>query len=347
MNSEIASLIYILTIGLVFIFIYSIIIKFIRPVVFFFAKPFFWINKFVWIINNPLRWYWKNPEKGSSRGFFVVISLTGISILWWIISYIITTPLRIILAIYYNIILFLSVSITDNIEEFVNPKIGKLKYKKGIAYLFHYLITLPFRFIKFLFHSFFYLLDSFLMAGVSIVFPTLTMFHGTKFKQAGSKITQTGNWLVGAGNYTGTGIYFGIEEETAKHYAPKGPDSSIIIARVSLSLCKTIATLKKEERQLLGEDGEQLAINVKGLYASVEHWRAGFFKDSGWWEYCILKPKKMGQYINSWRLRPVAIIKDGSIVRIYGGFSHYCKHPPSIIAGIVSWYIIAIIFNTL
>lgn len=301
MKIETIDLILILISIISFIFIYSIIIKFIRPIVFFLAKPFFWTNKLVWIINNPLRFRWKNPEKGTSRGFFVVISLTGISILWWIFSYIITTPLRIILALYYDIILFLTVSITDNIEEFVNPKIGKLKYKKGIAYLFYYLITLPFRFIKFLFHSFFYLLDSFLMAGVSIVFPTLTMFHGTKFKEAGSKITQTGNWLVGTGDYTGTGIYFGIKEETAKHYAPTGPNSSIIIARVSLSLCKTIATLKKEERQLLGggEDGEQLAINVKGLYSSVEHWRTGFFKGKGRWEYCLLKPKKMGQYINS------------------------------------------------
>ncbi len=316
------------------IFTYALVIKFIRPLVFIFEKPFFFINLVVWFFSNPMRYFWKNREESFSRGVFVLITLTGISLVWWIVFYIISLPLRFLLALYYDVVLFLTTSIMDNIEEFVNPKIGKIKYKRGCQYILSYALTLPIRFIKFLFHSFFYLLDSFLMLGVSIVFPTLTLFHGTTFRKAGTKITQSGYWKVGTGNYAGTGVYFGIRQKTAKHYAPSGEDASIVMARVTLSFCKTIATLKKEERELVGSEGEELAKRVQGFYATTEHWR-----NSGWWEYCLLQPNKMKEFIKSWRIRPVALINDGHIIRTYGGFSHYCKGG-GLVAGGLSWLVL-------
>ena len=165
------------------------------------------------------------------------------------------------------------------------------------------------------------------MIGISILFPTYTMYHGTSFNTAGSKITQSGKWYVGSGNYVGTGIYFGINQKTANHYAPSDEDKAIIISRVTLILCKTIATMKKDHRDMVG-DGESLANEIKGIYSSIEHWRSSF---GGWWEYCVLQPNKMGKYIKSWRLRPVGITKNNKVIRLYGGFSHYCLHVPSII----------------
>jgi len=204
-----------------------------------------------------------------------------------------------------------------------------------------YVFTLPFRFIKMIFKSGLYVFDSILMFAVSVVFPTLTMFHGTSFRSAGTKVTQSGQWYVGAGNYAGTGIYFGIQTKTAHHYAPSGDDKSIILARVSLSFCKTIATLSKGKRELigLGESGEQLSQQVAGFYSSVEHWR-----DMGWWEYCILKPGKRGEFISSWRIRPVALVRNDTVVRTYGGFSHYCLGT-GMIAGGVSWFAILIVLG--
>ncbi|NVK30115.1 MAG: hypothetical protein HWE20_03865 [Gammaproteobacteria bacterium] len=319
-----------------FVFLaYRLTVSITRPLIFMFEGVFFFLNQILWFFTNPLRMFWKNRQSGTSRGVFLLTTMTGISVVWWFLIYIISTPIRIVLALYYDVVLFLVVSITDNVEELFDPKIGSLKYKTGLKYFFLYVLTTPWRFIKFLAKSFFYLLDSFLFLGISIVFPTLTMLHGTKFREAGTKITQSGTWLVGQGNYAGTGIYFGINEKTAKHYAPKGSDNSVIVSRVTLSFTKTIATLEKDERDLvgLGSSGEDLAKRVKGFYSSVEHWR----EDLGWWEYCLLKPGKMGSFINSWRLRPVALINDGKIVRTYGGFAHYCSHISNVLMGLASW----------
>ena len=78
-----------------------------------------------------------------------------------------------------------------------------------------------------------------------------TMYHGTSFDEAATKISQSGKWYVGSGNYVGTGIYFGIAESTAKHYAPSGKDRGIIMSRVTLIFCKTVSTMKKYGNTLL------------------------------------------------------------------------------------------------
>ena len=287
-------------------------------------------------MSNPLRYYWKDTKKGGSRGVWLVLSATGIGFLWWFFIYVVSFPLRLVIAIYYDVILYLTVSISDNIDELLIPKLGKIKYKKGVSYIAYYLITTPFRLVKFALSNIFYFLDSFLMLGVSLAFPTYTMYHGTKFDEAATKISQSGKWFVGDGNYVGTGIYFGIAESTAKHYAPTGQDMGIIISRVTLTFCKTVSTMKKDHREMVG-DGEVLAQQTKGIFRSIEHWREG---SPGWWEYCILKPKLMRKFIKSWRLRPVAITKNGAITRLYGGFSHYSLHVPSVIAGLFSWWFI-------
>ncbi len=77
------------------------------------------------------------------------------------------------------------------------------------------------------------------------------MLHGTEFREADTKITQSGDWKIGEGNYAGTGVYFGLSSRTAKHYAPDSSDNSMILARVTLTFCKTIATLNESEHDLV------------------------------------------------------------------------------------------------
>ncbi len=313
-----------------------IITGILRPLVFAVEPVFGIINYLQWVIVNPLRVFWKTIHNNKPRGFFLALSFTGISIIWFILTYFITIPLRIVTAIYYDIILFSAVSFSDNIQEFVNPKRGKIGHTKGYKYLLLYIGTLPYRFVVMSIDTGLYIADSILMFGVSVIFPTLTMLHGTSFREAGTKITQSGDWFVGHGNYAGTGIYFGLNKKTANHYAPSGVNKSIIIARVTLTFTKTMATLKEEDRKLvgLGGKGENLARKVKGLYSSVEHWR-----EMGWWEYCLLYPGKRGKYISSWRIRPVALVNNDKIVRTYGGFSHY-SIGSGLLAGMFAWTII-------
>lgn len=314
----------------------------LRPLIFSFEFIFRFLNWINWFISNPFRFLLKNTGSSAPRGIFLALALSGVSLIWWLFAYIITTPIRFINAVYYDIVLFSAVTMSDSIQELMNPKRGRLGHIKGIKFLLLYLVSLPFNFIKMIVNSALYVADSLLMFGVSVVFPTLTMLHGTKFKEAGTKIAQSGDWLVGSGNYAGTGIYFGLNTKVAEYYAPAGENMSIVVVRVSLSFCKTIATLGKEKRELvgLGSSGEELAVTVKGLYSSVEHWR----KDGNWWEYCILKPNKMGSFVNSWRIRPVALIKNGKISRIYSGLSHYSMGF-GLVAGAFSWFLILVVFN--
>lgn len=188
-------------------------------------------------------------------------------------------------------------------------------------------------------------MDSVLMLAVSVVFSTLTMRHGTKFKEAGSKIAQTGGWLAGSGNYAGTGIYFGMTDRVAKHYAPGGENAGFVMVRVTLTFCKTLSALPKNKRNVgLGDTGERLAQNISKslIFSSVEHYRV----DGGWWEYCIIQAEKMDSYVSSWRIRPVALIREGKITRTYGGFAHYSASS-GLVAGAVSWVYILLILSYL
>lgn len=324
-------------------FVCIFIAAFIRPLVFVFEPLFQFLNLVLWVLQNPLRWAQKDIKSGFSRGIFLTVTLTGLSLIWFVIIYIVTVPIRVILALYYDVILYISVSLADSLQELVHPKTKGFRNMRGFKYLFRYTWTLPIRFFQFILNGGAYILDSFLMLGVSIAFPTLTMKHGTKFEEAGSKIAQSKKWLVGEGNYAGTGIYFGLNNKTAKHYAPKSSDSGIVMVRVTLSFCKNLSALSKAKRQVgLGSTGEQLTEDVSTLYQTVEHYRV----DHGWWEYCLLRKGQMKEYTSSWRIRPVAIMREGKITRLYGGFGHYSTGG-GLIAGAISWAWLVYLFSLL
>ena len=318
-------------------FVCIFIAAIIRPVVFMFEPLFQGLNLLLWFLQNPLRWAQKNRNSSLSRGIFLTVTLTGLSIVWFVVIYIVTIPLRVVLALYYDVILYISTSLADGLQEFVSPKAKGFRHISGFKYLFRYIWTLPFRFVSFLIHGGVYIFDSFLMLGVSVALPTLTMKHGTSFESAGTKIAQSGKWLVGNGNYAGTGIYFGLEKKVAEHYAKQSSrsgDNGVVLVRVTLSFCKTVSALSRSKRNVgLGETGEQLTETISTLYQTAEHYREDF---GGWWEYCILRKGQRGSFTSSWRIRPVAILREGKIVRLYGGFGHYSMGT-GLIAGAISW----------
>lgn len=316
----------------------------LRPFIFFFEPVFSGVNYLIYFLSNPFRSFQRNLSNNKARGFFLVFTITGLNLSYFIFYYVVTTPLRVITAIYYDVFLYLAIAFADSIDELLQPKRGEWRHIKGFKYVFRYVVTFPFRFVGFIFSNGVYVLDSFLMFGVSLLFPTITMKHGTSFNEAGSKIVQSGGWLVGQGNYAGTGIYFGMNEKTAEYYGNINSSHggyACILARVTLTVTKTIATMKAEDRSTgLGHNGEMIAQKTKGvLTASVEHWR----QDHGWWEYCLLRPNQMGEFVKSWRIRPVAILQGGKVVRTWGGFYHYSSSE-GFVAGAISWVVLFYVF---
>jgi hypothetical protein len=171
------------------------------------------------------------------------------------------------------------------------------------------------------------------------------MYHGTAFDKAAAKIGQSGKWLVGSGNWAGTGLYFAIAKKVAVHYSTQDKNAGILIVRLTTTFTRNAVTLKKEIRQLVGNDGEQLSKKLKFPYRTIEHYRTSM---GGWWEYCVVRPGQMKRFIDSWRIRPVAVLKENKITRLWGGFSLYSSSVANITVGLLCWAVLlAILYQIL
>jgi hypothetical protein len=169
------------------------------------------------------------------------------------------------------------------------------------------------------------------------------MYHGTNHGSVSASITQQGKWLVGDGNYVGTGIYFGMSKRVAEHYADS--QNTIILVRVTLMFNRAIATTSNNIRNNigLGHGGDEISRNFPKFWSSVEHWR----NDSGmgWFEYCIIQPvSKKGTTLTTWRARPLALVQGNSLVRIWGGKSIYPSFS-SISIILLSWGLLFLLFS--
>ena len=305
--------------------IVSTFVFIVRRLVWKFALLFFIIDEFMWFLYNPLRSFMKSHKKKSTRFFWVLFTYLLIKPVWQISIFILTFPLRAITGLYADVLVYLSVMVSDTIEELFNPKLGSIRKTKGLKYLFLYIVLFPYRLIWFVVKNFLALIDSLLMFVVTLGFPTFTMYHGTKAEHS-QDITQKGRWLVGTGNYAGSGIYFGRTIKTAKHYG----SSNFIVSRVTFSLVRNCGTLPEDSRLNIGnmgKGGNKLAKQIKFPYVATELWRSG----TDWWEYCLLQPGKEGKYISSWRIRPIGTVEvkgdeefGGRLTRLWGGKSHYC-----------------------
>lgn len=231
----------------------------------------------------------------------------------------------------------------DILQELFYPKMGRIRHLSGFKYYLAWLIGFPFRLIKFLVKAPLTILDSIFMFATSAVLPTFTMYHGSDFSSAVSDITQKGKWLVGSGNFAGSGIYFG-NKKAALHYSRSKGDQGLIVARVTLTPTINAAALSQNLRNLVGQmgyAGEQLSNRLPFPWATIEHWR----RDLGWWEYCIVQKNKAGRYISSWRIKPVAILDgEGKPRRLWNGQSHYSLTVGGATAGVIS---LAILFYAL
>jgi len=287
----------------------------LKEAIYIFNPIFFLLNRIQWILYNPLRIFWKNPNSGFAHKSFNFLFYTGIIPIYWIAIHILATPLRLINAIYFNILLSWSINIYDSLAEVINPKLGKMRHKKGLNYLFSWIIGFPFRLLNMLFKNIFLFIEPIVMTGVDVVFPTYTMYHGTSHGQVSADITQKGRWLVGNGNYVGTGIYFGMSKRVAEHYADA--DNTIILVRVTLMFNRPISTTAYDVRSKigLGWGGDEISRKFPKFWSSVEHWRV----DGGWFEYCILQPvSKKGSLVTTWRARPLALVQGNKPIRIWG-----------------------------
>lgn len=338
--------------NIVFYIFLSLFSTFLLKKFIWFLNPiFYFINFIIWFFYNPIRGFLKNRSGEGGRRTFVLFRISLISPIYFIVIHILLTPLRVLTAIYYDVLVYLSIMLNDLLNDLFKPKIGKYRRESGMKYLFHYIIAFPYRLIVFLIRSSLIIIDSIFMFCVSVVFPTLTMYHGTSFNEAGTNIIQSAEWKVGSGDFAGLGVYFAVEKKVAIHYAKSSSSSNdvgMLIVRITTSFTRNASTLEKYTRGLIGNNGRRLSNKLPFPYSTIEHWR----DDLSGWEYCLVQPNKLGKYIKSWRIRPVALIEIGSnreesVPRIWGGISHYSLLFSGVIAGVFSFFVLAILIANL
>lgn len=319
---------------LIVLVIFLIVALVLRKIIWTFSPLFFAINYIIWIVYNPLRFVMKNTHHSRPNIIFNLLFYSLIVPFYFIVVHILLTPLRIITALYFDVFVYASVMLSDSVSELLLPRRrGMRKYKTRSTYITAYIVGFPWRLVRFLMSNVLTIVDIIFMFSMGVVLPTLTMYHGTDFNHAVADIAQKGRWKVGGGDYAGLGVYFGITKRTAENYARGNYKKGIIVTRTTLNFTRNGASLNKQERQKIGSDGVGLSHSLSFIWASIEHWR----DDGNWWEYCLIHKGYVGDFIKTWRLRPVAFIgDDGKLKRLWGGQANYSINTiMSFIVGVV------------
>ena len=343
--TELAPVLISIALALGCVYLLSIVlISVLRRALWLFSGIFFLIDEFMWFLYNPFRPFMNNREGKANRFFFFVFTMFLLKPIWQIFVWVITTPLRVISALYFDVLVYLFVSLSDSVDELLNPKLGAMRFKKGLQYWWRWIVFFPKRLVWLIVKNSLAVIDSIMMFILSLVWPTFTMYHGTS-KDNVVDISREGRWLVGPGNFAGSGVYFGRSPRVAISYS-KGSrhsgDGRVIIARVTFSMLRNCATLLNSKRQFVaraGDGGAMLAKSIRFPFFATEFWRT----DHKWWEYCLVQGGKDGQYVKSWRIRPIGYVNikgdnalSGRLERLWGGKSHYCLSVTNIVMSAAS-----------
>ena len=265
-------------------------------------RPFLFTNRLQWLLAQPFRRAMRNPRSRWPRRWFLI--LMPFTFLCRLIMYIILIPLRFLNAVYFDIILFLPITIRNGLMDLFIPGYSP---KSRWRYTPRWLLLFPWRLLRLTWKLAVSVLQSAAMTAFDLVWHTLTLFHGTT-KQVAGNVAHTGVWSAGSGDHAGTGVYFGLEERVARHYSKSAARSRsgepcVIVARVTLTPCRPAATLPRKLRQAIGHDGDSISSDISHLWASLEYWRS----DMNWYEFCIIQKSKHG-FTRLWRVRPICLL---------------------------------------
>lgn len=287
------------------------------------------LNALQYVLQRPYRLLLKQKSP-TLRLYYILLS----PVRWVLLSllYLLTLPLRIVNAFYYDLLVLTIWNGRDIIAELIFPKRKGMRHLHGFAKYSSWIVHFPERLLEAGWQLLFIFLNGIAMFVSDIFFPTITMHHGTS-SEAAVSITQRGLWLVGSGDYAGRGLYFAFDPKVAKHYARNQTDGVIIVSRVTLGRNYPLSCAPKHINRAIGQDGAKISRwGRRWGIRSIEHWR-----DAGWWEYCILYPKD-DSMIRSWRIRPLYVIgkRQPFPKRIWGGTYIWLQDGKALLVFIIS-----------
>lgn len=281
--------------------------------------PFYILNWLQRHLAKPWRWFYRKNNGRDRRNAELRNTYEWAKLP----LYVALTPLRLLNAAYYNLLVHCSFEMYNYVIEVFLP----CNRLEGEGNVLGMIFLAPWRFLKYVvWHGGLTVLESTVWTVVDTFVPALTLFHGTD-EEASTTITNagrggnshwlTGVWNVGGGNFAGNGIYFAPARSTALHYA-KG---SLIVCRVSLGKVLDLGLAPSHVYKQCGHS-DALGATKWGLengYVTGEWWRG----DTRWWEYCMYDWQN--RYNHSWRIRPLYVLNldDKFMQRIPGGMCHW------------------------
>lgn len=278
-------------------------------------RPFLYTNRLQWLLLSPFRTWLRDPNSPWPRRWY--LGAAPLFALYSCLAYFFLLPLRFFNAFYFDILLFWSVCLRDGLLALAFPYYsGRTRIQKATLWIYY----LPQRLVRFMGKYILVLLQGLAMMCFDVLWPTLTLFHGTD-KTKAEKIATTGEWLAGAGDYAGTGIYFGLEQEVAQHYIRSKADALIVVARVTLTPCRSISNLPERVRAQIGRDGDAISRSISFPWVSLEHWR----KDMQWYEFCFVQKTKYN-LVSPWRIRPICVVGKEAPERLVRGITSWPKN---------------------
>lgn len=257
-----------------------------------------------------------------------------------IAMYIVTTPLRFVNAVIYNIIVHCITGIYDLFLEVLAPSDDK----EGGSDVWKWIYMFPYRFLYYaLWHTFLLLLESVIWTVVDIFIPARTFYHGTTLN-AGTSITcdphrnrylqenskwSSGNFLASSDpncSWAGRGVYFAIRRGLALAYSGDnrsgyGGAPVMIACRVSMGRVISYALMPDRVYYQAGGGGWHDEINK---FADAHGYTMGeWYNTRGVWEYCLFDWQH--GYNHPWRIRPIYVLNlsTGLAQHISGGMQHW------------------------
>lgn len=292
------------------------------------SLPFWFLNRVQLILTGPWRYIFKYVSIQDNTRNVLRPLLYAIEI----ILYVVTTPLRLLNAILYNIFIYGITEIYDLTCEVFFPN----NYDEGKGDFWEWIIWFPYRLIKYpLFHGILVIIEGFIWTVNDIFIPTITMYHGTNLEAAQSIVGSSkrnkslwSNWLAGtfkasnsANGWGGLGVYFAPSRMIAGWYSVRAGGTPVIIAcRVSMGRILNYALAPTYVEANVGGSGQHSVLNRyadQNGYTTAEWWNGSY------WEYCMFDWQN--RYNNPWRIRPIYVLnrQTGLAQHIDGGFRHW------------------------
>lgn len=290
------------------------------------SYPFYVLNLLQFWLSKPWRPLLKRNvfndyRMRAWRRFFAILQVP---------FYILCFPLRIVNAVYYNIIIHNVYELSNYVIEVVVPS----DWDEGGDGFWKWIVWFPVRIGKYLiWHGLMTFVESIAWTVIDTFVPAVTLYHGTAGESADSMLCDpernhhrkatsgwlSGIWNVGGGNYAGDGIYFGIFRKTLRNYA----SGSAIVARVTMGRTVDVALIPDVIYNQAGKPNASAVSNwaLNRGYVSGEWWRCD--RHTNWWEICLYD--RQNRYNDSWRIRPIYAINSstGVMQRIPGGTAHW------------------------